>query len=111
MGMQDAFTACERCRVPVIASIHGACVGAGIDLATACDIRCCTERAVFCVKEIDLGGWVGRGSGRMQPTDPPALIACLGSTLVSIVLRPSVALALHLQASLQTWARCSGSFG
>lgn len=33
----------------------GHCVGAGIDLATACDIRCCTPGAQFCVKEIDLG--------------------------------------------------------
>lgn len=30
-------------------------MGAGIDLATACDIRCCTAGAQFCVKEIDLG--------------------------------------------------------
>lgn len=54
-GLQDAFTAFERCRAPVIAAVHGACIGAGIDMITACDIRCCTESAVFCVKEIDLG--------------------------------------------------------
>jgi Enoyl-CoA hydratase/isomerase len=29
--------------------------GAGIDMITAADIRCCTEGATFCVKEIDLG--------------------------------------------------------
>lgn len=53
--LQDAFTALERCRAPVIAAVQGACIGAGIDLATAADIRCCTAGAVFCVKEIDLG--------------------------------------------------------
>ena len=53
--LQDAFTAFERCRAPVIAAVQGHCIGAGIDLATACDIRCCTEAASFCVKEIDLG--------------------------------------------------------
>ncbi|KAM2616127.1 hypothetical protein TB2_030560 [Malus domestica] len=33
--LQDAITAIERCRKPVIASIHGACIGGGIDIVTA----------------------------------------------------------------------------
>ncbi|KAH1077508.1 hypothetical protein GLYMA_19G123700v4 [Glycine max] len=41
--MQDAVTALERCRKPVTASIQGACIGGGIDIVTACDIRMCTE--------------------------------------------------------------------
>ncbi|MCL7029575.1 hypothetical protein MKW94_022321 [Papaver nudicaule] len=53
-GLQDAITAVEQCRKVVIASIHGACVGGGIDLITACDIRYCTKNAFFCVKEVDL---------------------------------------------------------
>lgn len=40
---------------PVIASIHSACIGAGVSLITAADIRYCTEDAWFTVKEIDLG--------------------------------------------------------
>lgn len=52
--LQEAMTACERCSCPVIAAIHGACFGAGIDLTTACDIRFCTADAKFCVKEADL---------------------------------------------------------
>ncbi|XP_020210026.1 delta(3,5)-Delta(2,4)-dienoyl-CoA isomerase, peroxisomal [Cajanus cajan] len=55
MAMQDAVTALERCRKPVIASIHGACIGGGIDIITACDIRMCTKEAFFSVKEVDLG--------------------------------------------------------
>ncbi|KAL2323797.1 hypothetical protein Fmac_022855 [Flemingia macrophylla] len=55
MAMQDAVTAMERCRKPVIASIHGACIGGGIDIITACDIRMCTKEAFFSVKEVDLG--------------------------------------------------------
>mgnify|MGYP001614015301 CR=1 FL=1 len=51
---QHAFTAIERCPVPVIAAIHGACVGAGVDLIAACDLRLCSADARFCVKEIDL---------------------------------------------------------
>ncbi|XP_024399333.1 delta(3,5)-Delta(2,4)-dienoyl-CoA isomerase, peroxisomal [Physcomitrium patens] len=52
--MQDAFTAFEECRKPVIAAIHGACIGGGIDMVTACDLRYCTENANFSVKEVDV---------------------------------------------------------
>ncbi|KAF4390519.1 hypothetical protein F8388_006016 [Cannabis sativa] len=53
-GLQDSITAIERCRKPVIASIEGACIGGGIDIVTACDIRYCTKDAYFSVKEVDL---------------------------------------------------------
>ncbi|XP_031272788.1 delta(3,5)-Delta(2,4)-dienoyl-CoA isomerase, peroxisomal-like [Pistacia vera] len=52
--LQDAITAIELCRKPVIAAIHGACIGGGIDIITACDIRFCTKDAFFSVKEVDL---------------------------------------------------------
>ncbi|GAB2241973.1 hypothetical protein Droror1_Dr00018748 [Drosera rotundifolia] len=54
-SLQDAITAIERCRKPVIAAISGACVGGGVDLVTACDLRYCSEDAYFAVKEVDLG--------------------------------------------------------
>ncbi|CEJ01927.1 hypothetical protein RMCBS344292_15947 [Rhizopus microsporus] len=54
-NFQDAFTAIERCPKPVIAAIHGACIGGGVDLITACDIRYCTKDAFFSVKEVDVG--------------------------------------------------------
>ena len=53
--LQDGITAIERCRKPVIAAIHGHCVGAGLDMATACDIRICSEDALFCLKEAAVG--------------------------------------------------------
>jgi len=53
--LQDANTAIERCRKPVIAAVHGACIGAGVDLVTACDIVYAAADAQFCVKEVDLG--------------------------------------------------------
>ncbi|CAN0929183.1 Delta(3,5)-Delta(2,4)-dienoyl-CoA isomerase, peroxisomal [Linum grandiflorum] len=52
--LQEAITAIERCRKPVIASIRGACIGGAIDIVTACDIRYCTKDAFFSVKEVDL---------------------------------------------------------
>jgi delta(3,5)-delta(2,4)-dienoyl-CoA isomerase len=53
--LQDAFSAVADCPVPVIAAIHGPCIGAGVDLITACDIRLATAKASFCVKEVDVG--------------------------------------------------------
>jgi enoyl-CoA hydratase/carnithine racemase len=53
--LQDTLTAIERCRKPVIAAVHGACIGAGVDLVTACDIRLCSADALFAVREIDVG--------------------------------------------------------
>ena len=45
----------ERCKKPVICAIHSACVGGGVDLVTATDIRLATQDAWFCVKEVDMG--------------------------------------------------------
>ena len=55
LRLQDAMTCIERCRKPVIAAIHGHCIGAGLDMAAACDIRLCTRDAVFCLKEAAVG--------------------------------------------------------
>ena len=55
LELQDCFSAFERCSKPVIAAVDGACVGGGIDLITACDIRYATTTSHFCIKEIDLG--------------------------------------------------------
>ena len=54
IGLQDCITAIERCRKPVIAAIHGACMGGGVDLITACDIRYATADARLSIKEVDL---------------------------------------------------------
>ena len=52
--LQDAFSAAETARPPVIAAIHGGCIGAGVDLASACDIRICSADAYFQVAEVDV---------------------------------------------------------
>ncbi|XP_058900577.1 delta(3,5)-Delta(2,4)-dienoyl-CoA isomerase, mitochondrial [Kogia breviceps] len=52
---QETFSVIEKCPKPVIGAIHGSCIGAGVDLITACDIRYCTQDASFQVKEVDLG--------------------------------------------------------
>lgn len=53
VGLQETVNAIEVCRKPVLAAIHGACIGAGIDLVTACDMRYATQDARFSVKEVD----------------------------------------------------------
>ena len=55
LELQDAFTALEECRMPTIASIHGACVGGAIDMVAACDMRYCSEDAFFKIAEVDIG--------------------------------------------------------
>ncbi|KAF6025376.1 ECH1 [Bugula neritina] len=52
---QQSFTQIEQCPQPVIAAVHSACVGGGVDLVTACDVRFCSADAYFQVKEVDLG--------------------------------------------------------
>jgi enoyl-CoA hydratase len=53
--LQETMTCIERCRKPVIAAIHGHCLGAGLDMVTACDIRICSAEALFSVKEAAVG--------------------------------------------------------
>lgn len=55
LRMQDSFTSLDRCRKPVIAAIHGGCLGAGVDLASACDIRIAAENVRFAIQEINIG--------------------------------------------------------
>ncbi len=51
MQAQDSNNAIERCRKPVIAAVHSHCIGAGVDMISACDIRIASEDAVFSVRE------------------------------------------------------------
>ena len=52
---QDAMSSLAKCPLPVIAVIHGHCVGAGIDMVTACDIRIASADSNFSVRETRIG--------------------------------------------------------
>jgi enoyl-CoA hydratase len=49
--LQHTFSSIADCPKPVIAAIHGYCIGAGLNLITACDIRYASEDAVFSSRE------------------------------------------------------------
>src|SRR6478735_1338051 len=55
MRLQDSFTALERARMPVLCAIQGACVGGGVDMVCAADLRYATESAYFSIAEINIG--------------------------------------------------------
>ncbi|XP_008480792.1 delta(3,5)-Delta(2,4)-dienoyl-CoA isomerase, mitochondrial [Diaphorina citri] len=45
----------DMCPKPVISAVHGACIGGGMSLITAADIRYATKDAWFTLKEVDIG--------------------------------------------------------
>lgn len=53
--LQDSFNALEECRIPVIAAIHGGCIGGGVDMITACDMRFGTKDSFITIYEINVG--------------------------------------------------------
>ncbi|MEM8799655.1 MAG: crotonase/enoyl-CoA hydratase family protein [Pseudomonadota bacterium] len=55
LSMQNSFSAIETCRVPVISAIQGGCIGGGVDLVTACDMRVGARGCFFTIQEINLG--------------------------------------------------------
>jgi enoyl-CoA hydratase/carnithine racemase len=57
----DTLTAAERCRKPVVAAIDGYTMGAGLELAVACDFRIATLRSEFAFPEVRLGMIPGSG--------------------------------------------------
>jgi enoyl-CoA hydratase len=54
LRMQAAINAVADCRTPTIASVHGWCVGGGVDLISAVDVRYASADAKFSVREVRL---------------------------------------------------------
>jgi enoyl-CoA hydratase len=53
--LHETFACLDEARIPVIAAIQGGCVGGGVDMSSACDIRYCTADAFFVIQEINIG--------------------------------------------------------
>jgi enoyl-CoA hydratase len=67
LRLQDAITAVARCPKPVIAAVHGYCIGGGVDLIAACDIRLASSDAVFSVREAKVAIVADLGSLQRLP--------------------------------------------
>ncbi len=81
LQLQEAFSAIERARFPVIAAIHGACIGGGIDMISACDLRLATTDAYFSIEEINIGMAADVGTlQRLPKIMSPAIAAELAYT-------------------------------
>ena len=55
LQLQQCFTKIEKCRKPVIAAVHSHCIGGGVDMICACDIRMATTDAIFSIRETRMG--------------------------------------------------------
>ena len=53
--LMDCFNVLEQARFPVICAVQGGCIGGGLDLAAACDIRVCSADAFFSIQETQIG--------------------------------------------------------
>jgi enoyl-CoA hydratase/3-hydroxyacyl-CoA dehydrogenase len=66
-GIQPAADLIERAPVPVLAAIHGYCLGGGLELAVACDIRVAHVDAQLGFPEVNLGLLPGGGGTQRAP--------------------------------------------
>jgi enoyl-CoA hydratase len=65
--LQRGFDAVEKCKKPVIAAVAGPCIGGGVDLAAACDIRICSRDTRFSVREVKVAIVADMGSLQRLP--------------------------------------------
>jgi enoyl-CoA hydratase len=65
--MQQACDRVARCRRPVIAAIHGWCIGGGLDLAAACDVRLASREAKISLREVRIAMVADIGSLQRLP--------------------------------------------
>lgn len=66
-SLQAAINSVEACGKPVIAAVSGYCIGAGVDLISACDIRYCTTNTTISVREVAIGMAADIGSLQRLP--------------------------------------------
>ncbi|MCX7357785.1 MAG: crotonase/enoyl-CoA hydratase family protein [Alphaproteobacteria bacterium] len=102
LTLQGSFNCLDNARIPVIAAVQGGCIGAGVDMTSACDIRFCTNDAFFQIAEINIGmtadvgtfprlcklipeGWVRElaYSGRRLPAEKAKAIGLVNETFAT----------------------------
>ena len=68
LRLQDSITSVARCLKPVVAAVHGYCIGGGVDLIAACDIRLASADALFSVREAKMAIVADLGSLQRLPS-------------------------------------------
>ncbi|MDA9121065.1 crotonase/enoyl-CoA hydratase family protein [Flavobacteriales bacterium] len=79
--LQESINAIEKCSKPVLAATHNGCIGGGVDIIAACDLRYCSDDAYFTIKEIDMGMVADLGTlQRLPKFVKPAIVAEMAYT-------------------------------
>ncbi|PHR62731.1 MAG: enoyl-CoA hydratase [Robiginitomaculum sp.] len=79
--MQSGFVALDNARFPVIAALQGPCIGGGVDLISACDLRYGTPNAEIRIEEINVGMMADLGTlQRLPKLIAPGLVRELAFT-------------------------------
>lgn len=113
--LMACFDVLETARFPVVCAVQGGCIGGGLDLALACDMRVCTADAFFTVQEIHIGMVADLGSLQRLPKVVPQGLArqmaytgerldaarALAGGLVNAVLPDADALLAHARQLAQ----------
>ena len=73
--LQDTFTALERTRFPVLVAVQGGCIGGGVDLVCAADMRYASADAWFVIQEINIGMTADVGTLQRLPKLIPEGVA------------------------------------
>lgn len=67
LRLQAPFNAVSECPKPVVAAVHGYCLGGGVDLISACDLRVCSADSVFSIRETKMAIVADLGSLQRLP--------------------------------------------
>lgn len=95
LWLQSSLNSLERCRVPVIAAIQGACIGGAFDMIAACDLRYATQDATFKIQEINLAMMADLGGLQRLPYIlPDAIVRELAYTGEALSAERALALGL-----------------
>lgn len=65
--LQAPCNSIAACPKPVIAAVHSGCIGAGLDIVSACDIRYASEDAFFSLREVMIGMVADLGTMQRMP--------------------------------------------